>query len=133
LSAVELFVRPLGAAAAVSGTLSVHGEDAGRPAEMPLAEAVNWQIPVVADRPVSEAWLRCELALPALVPTSRWWAVLQVDQGELLWYLGDAAPAGAGPGLYRTGDGAWMPAAVEPQSWLQSRLCLIAAPAAVAA
>jgi hypothetical protein len=126
LSAVELFVRPLGAVAAVNGTLSIHREDAGRPADSPLADPVNWQIQVAADRPGSEAWLRCELALPALLPTSRWWAVLQVDQGELLWYLGDAAPAGAGPGLYRTGDGAWMPAAAQPQSWLQSRLCLIA-------
>jgi hypothetical protein len=100
---------------------------------MPLAGAVNWRIPVVADRPGSEAWLRCELALPALVPTSRWWAVLQVDQGELLWYLGDTAPAGAGPALYRSADGAWMPAAVQPQSWLQSRLCLIPVATAVAA
>jgi hypothetical protein len=95
-----------------------------------LAAAVNWQIAFAADRPSAANWLRCELALPALVPASRWWAVLQVDQGELLWYLGDAAPTGAGPGLYRTSDGAWMPAGAQPPSWLQARLRLIAAVAA---
>jgi hypothetical protein len=133
LSAVELFVRPLGAAAAVSGTLSIHGEVAGRPAELASAGPVNWQIQATAERPGHEDWLRCELPLPAPVPTSRWWVVLQVDQGELLWYLGDVAPAGAGPGLCRTADGAWMPASAQPQSWLQARLALIAVAAAVTA
>ena len=133
LSAVELWVRALGgadgAAAQVSGSLVLHADAAGRPDDSPAAAPVPWRLPL-AGTP-TEAWLRCELPLPAATPGAPWWAVLQVDEGELLWYLGDAAPVGAGAGLYRIDGGAWMP--VDPAAatgtvvgaWLQARVQLL--------
>ncbi len=135
LSAVELWVRALSGSGAadgssqVSGRLALHADAAGRPADTPAAGPVPWRLPLSGTP--SEAWLRCELPLPAVVPAAPWWAVLQVDEGDLLWYLGDAAPAGAGAGLWRVDGGAWMPvdpAAAggdAPSAWLQARVQLL--------
>ena len=136
LSAVELWVRALsgsdaadGSGNRISGRLALHADAAGRPADTPAAGPVPWRLPL-AGTP-SEAWLRCELPLPAVAPDAPWWAVLQVDEGDLLWYLGDTAPAGAGTGLWRVDGGTWMPVdpaaagGEAPAAWLQARLQLL--------
>ena len=133
VSAVELWVRALGAAdgggTQVAGRLALHADAAGRPADTPAAGPIPWRLPLVGTP--TEGWLRCELPLPAAAPAAPWWAVLQVDEGDLLWYLGDTAPDGAGAGLWRIDGGAWMPVdpaasgGDAPGAWLQARVQLL--------
>lgn len=122
VSAVELFVRATGQGGSAAGSLALHADDAGRPAETTLLPLLRFQLTPPAAAAAGEDWLRCELPLPASTPAAPWWAVLRVDQGELLWYLGDAAPEGAGQALHRIDGGAWLPADPQPGRWLQARL-----------
>jgi Flp pilus assembly pilin Flp len=125
LSAVELWVRPLGSAAALRGSLSLHADDAGRPAAEPLMAPMAWHY--AGDAAASQQWLRCELPLPALAPPGLWWALLRVEEGELLWYQEETPPTGAGAGMVQAGAGPWMPVQPGTQAWLQARLQLIEA------
>lgn len=130
LSAAEFYVRPLAAGGSVRGRLLVHGDDAGRPSAAPLLDPLPWQLAAPsAGAPPGEQWLRCSLPLPAWQPPVRWWAVLQVDAGELLWYQDQLPPAGTGAGLARVGDSAWLPVGGAASDWLQARLSWLAAPA----
>ncbi|MFG6456866.1 hypothetical protein [Roseateles sp. BYS96W] len=123
LSAVELWVRPLGDPAALRGSLSLHADDAGRPAAEPLMAPQPWHY--AGDATAAAQWLRCELPLPAVAPASPWWAMLQVEAGELLWYQAATPPPGAAAGLFQALGGPWMPVQPGAPAWLQARLQFI--------
>jgi len=123
VSAVELWVRPLGDPAALRGSLSLHADDAGRPAANALVAAQPWRY--AGDTGAPAQWLRCELPLPAVAPSSPWWALLHVEAGELLWYQAETPPPGAAAGLFQANGGPWMPVQPGAPAWLQARLQLI--------
>lgn len=121
LSALELYGRALGSEP-VSATLSLFADDHGRPADQARVGPLALDPSLVK----SEAgWLRFELPQPVAWADGPWWAVLQTSGGELLWYLGEQVPPGAGAGLYRVASGAWMPADPAATPWLQARLQLL--------
>lgn len=132
LSALEVWARPLGDGSPggqVRGQLSLHADEAGRPAAQALAPAAPWQVSAGAGAG-EMPWLRCELPLPAMQPPVPWWAMLQVDEGELLWYQAESPPPGAGAALVQVDGGPWMPVAPGGGTWLQSRLQLVELPQA---
>ncbi|NML13693.1 hypothetical protein [Azohydromonas caseinilytica] len=117
LSALELQLRNTGAVEA-TGTLALHADAGGAPAATPLAAPLRWQLPPGT----APAWLRCELPLPAVALPGPWWAVLRVEQGELIWYEGGEPVDGIANAAWQADGGAWIPLGAQSGGWLASRL-----------
>ncbi|WP_295455102.1 hypothetical protein [uncultured Thiodictyon sp.] len=131
LTGLDLRVLPRGAAG--SGTLALHPDLHGRPAPAPFGGGV---LPLAWDGLEPGAsdslWIGAEFPDPLALPEPRWWLVLTLAAGELLWSLGDVAPPGAGGVLYLNRDGTWLPpTGSKPGTWALTRLRTAASPGAV--
>ncbi len=139
LAGMDCHLRPL--TRSVKGKVTLFPDAYGRPGTVPLAPGVAFVMEEQAQVPWDARWVSIELPKPlSLDATRRWWAVLTVDQGSVLWSLGDAASVGGASGvepraaLYRTEDtGPWLEREVPGLSgsrggpWAYSRPRLLAA------
>src|SRR5690606_32784307 len=100
----------------VTARVDVRADDGGRPAARPNPELTGALVidqatvaPAVARGP---AWWPVPLDAPGLPPVAepggRFWVCVQIDEGELLWFLGAQPPAGAGRPRYRRDQGDWL-------------------------
>lgn len=82
-------------------TVAIHPDAAGRP-----AAAAAFELQRVIAGPMAEpAWITFDLATPLLATEGRWWLVLRVDEGELVWAT---APAPLGSLLHRRDRSQWL-------------------------
>jgi hypothetical protein len=89
LLGINLFLQPL--TPAVKGTVSIHPDVFGRPADAPFAKAVvELAIEDGGGAPRPPRWVDLDFAGPVPVKNGVFWAVLDVLQGDALWLLGDA-------------------------------------------
>jgi hypothetical protein len=92
LAGVDLYIKPL--TPSVKGSVAVHADASGRPAEAPLEGSIaELAITSEARAPWPERWISVDLPAPALVKDQVFWVVLDVTEGEALWLLGDAPDA----------------------------------------
>jgi hypothetical protein len=103
----------------LKGTLALHPDAHGRPADTPSEGAVlPLSLEEESDAPWPARWLA--LALPKPVPLGRGvgWAVLTLSEGAALWHLDEAPPARGTGGItprgtsFRIDGGPWLPRAV---------------------
>ena len=124
LSAVEVFLRGLGTLPA-SASLGIVADQQGQPGASTL-------VSVLAAGPIAPAtdpdWLRFQVPRPLPRIQGKWWIVLQASAGELLWYMGEAAPAGVGCGLARLESSSWLPLDGAAGPWLQARVQIVTEP-----
>lgn len=116
LAALDLHLRPL--SRRVVGTLAFHADVHDRPDDAPLAGA---SIPLLLEQegpaPWGSRWVAFTPGKPLALGTGPWWAVLTVDEGDVLWSLTDHAESAPTPGaltpgtaLHRTeAMGPWLP------------------------
>ncbi|WP_224241985.1 hypothetical protein [Hyalangium gracile] len=124
LAGVDVLLRPT--TKQVVGTLALHPDVKGRPAEVPYGGALVPFTASVADSALRKPlWVPVQLPKPLLLK-ERWWAVLTISQGEALWPLSTAVPpleGSLGPVLRRLGQGAWFPWEPPPSpTWALGRL-----------
>ncbi len=124
LTGVDLVLRPK--TGRVVGTLALHPDASGRPADEPYVGA---RVPISVEAqgapPWKARWVSVQLPRPVRL-AERWWLVLTVSEGEALWPLSAVVPGvegGLGPVLWRVTEGAWFPWEAPPaQAWALSRL-----------
>ncbi|NTX06916.1 hypothetical protein [Myxococcus sp. CA040A] len=116
LAALDLHLRPL--TRRVVGTLAFHADVHDRPDDAPLA---GGSIPLLLEQegsaPWASRWVAFTPGKPLELGTGPWWAVLTVDEGDVLWSLTDHAETAPTPGaltpgtaLHRTeAMGPWLP------------------------
>jgi hypothetical protein len=111
LAGVDLWARPL--TTKVTARIDVRADDGGRPTAVPnraiagtlvidedsVARGPSWW-PVTFEAPGSP---------PVASPGGRFWLCVQIDEGELLWFLGAQRPAAAESPRYRRDQGDWLP------------------------
>jgi hypothetical protein len=124
LAGVDVVLRPT--TRQVVGTLALHPDVKGRPAEVPYTGGeVPFTVSVEASALRKPLWVPVQLPKPVLLK-ERWWLVLTVAQGEALWPLATKVPTlegGLGPVLRRLGQGAWFPWEPPPLGgWALGRL-----------
>jgi hypothetical protein len=135
LAGVDLWARPL--TTKVTARVDVRADEGGRPAAVPnralagtlvideqsVARGPSWW-PVTFDAPG---------APPVTGPGARFWLCLQIDEGELLWFLGAQRPAAAESPRYRRDQGDWLvreratgvAGAPEAAAWALARLRVV--------
>jgi hypothetical protein len=115
LAGVDLWARPL--TTKVTARIDVRADEGGRPAALPnralagtlaidstngqasLGRGPSWW-PVTFDAPGPP---------PVASPGGRFWVCVQIDEGELLWFLSAQPPAAAENPRYRRDQGDWLP------------------------
>jgi hypothetical protein len=115
LAGIDLHLRPL--TRTCKGTLTLFSEAYDRPGDKPLKGAtLELDLEQTVEPPWPALWVSFEAPKPILLEEAKWWAVLTVTEGNILWTLekpgaaprsGELAPLTA---LYRTEDtGPWLP------------------------
>jgi hypothetical protein len=124
---VDLWARPLSRETQIRAVLVP--DDQGRPGLMSGAELAHTNLTLQDPQaPHSGAqWLALDFDTPRhLTGSTRWWVVITVQAGELLWFLGNDPPAGVAESRYRLGEGPWLQRGVDsgsvPSRWAVSRL-----------
>ena len=120
LVAVHIYARTLNTMA-VTAQLSIHADGYGKPVAQALTEAVIWQSTPTANK---AGWIRVELPKALALTQATWWLMLQVTEGELLWYHSEMIPNVAGVALYQTSTNPWLPLPTNSgqTAWLQTQL-----------
>lgn len=109
----------------IKATLALHPDINGYPAPMPYSGAIlsiNWTKDSNPEN--ADSCLVLSFPTPIQIPDARWWAVLSVQQGEVLWCLANNPPASTGLCLYRKYDEAWSNRG--EHLWAQTRLRILA-------
>lgn len=114
LDAVDLFLRliterdPSGMGIA-TGMLAIHPDKNGRPADLPIDGAIL-PIDLSADSNSSQ-WVPFVLPKPARLKAGRYWIVVRIDKGHLLWHIGEReaknGPLPPPETLHQCGRGTW--------------------------
>jgi hypothetical protein len=137
LVGVDLWARPL--TAKVTARIDIRADDGGRPAAVPnpaLAGTLVIDDPAAVAR--KPAWWPVALDAPGLPPVAapgeRFWLCVQIDEGELLWFLGAQQLAEA-EGVkrsdavesprYRRAQGDWLVRESGAKLWALARLRVV--------
>lgn len=138
LAGVDLWARPM--TPKVTARIDVRADDGGRPAAVPnraLSATLVIEQQSVARGP---SWWPVTFEAPGLPPVAtpgaRFWLCVQIDEGELLWFLGPQRPAEAESPRYRRDQGDWLarqnpappaaaPGAPPPALWSLARLRVV--------
>ncbi|WP_309897329.1 hypothetical protein [Archangium sp.] len=115
LAGIDLHLRPL--TRTCKGTLTLFPEAYDRPGDKPLKGAtLELVLEQTVDAPWPARWVSFDAPKPLHLEEAKWWAVLTLTEGDVLWTLdkpgaaprsGELAPLTA---LYRTEDtGPWLP------------------------
>lgn len=91
LDGVDLFLRVIsernpGGTGKAKGTLTIHPDQSGRPADMPV-EGASVLVELSADE-ISSRWFPFLLPKPAALKQGIFWIVFRLDEGNVLWHLG---------------------------------------------
>jgi hypothetical protein len=127
LAGVDLWARPL--TTKVTARIDVRGDEGGRPATLPNRALVgtlvidqSGQTEQTTGQAVARgpSWwpvtFEAPGAPPVASPGGRFWVCVQIDEGELLWFLGGQRPAVAEGPRYRRDQGDWLPRQVSATS-----------------
>lgn len=113
LTAIDVLVRGLVDGTTV--TLSLHADDGGRPAAAPLVELQQ----EISARMFEPDWVSFGFTTPVLVEAGRWWVMLKVGDGELMWLVSSATTAS---GLFHRRDRAsWLRCVPSREAVLRAR------------
>jgi hypothetical protein len=115
LAGVDLWARPL--TTKVTARIDVRADEGGRPAALPnRALAGTLSIDLTTGQSSlarGPSWWSVTFEAPGVPPVaspgSRFWVCVQIDEGELLWFLGAQPPAVAEGPRYRRDQGDWLP------------------------
>lgn len=126
LAGVDLWLRPL--SSRLRMRVDICPDNGGQPGDAPIpgltgARECTWP---ENQLPLAPAWLDVPLDAPALPPAGVFWLVVQVEDGEILWYLDGVRPAGAAGPRHRRNQGAWLDReASDPGAWALTRLRVV--------
>lgn len=111
LAGVDLWARPL--TTKVTARIDVRADDGGRPAAVPNRAIAGTLVIDQASVARGPSWWPVTFDAPGLPPVAspggRFWVCVQIDEGELLWFLDAQRPPAAESPRYRRDQGDWLP------------------------